>query len=99
MDLINLNRGQMTRATPSGHPTLQTSAPHQLEDIRPTAAELTYTRPTFTMDLLCNHLIPNSKLHPQATEVWNANIISLPSVRKKTLISSCVCFYLTCLIS
>ncbi|GBN26125.1 hypothetical protein AVEN_275673-1 [Araneus ventricosus] len=52
MDLVILSRGQMTRPTPDMVPPLQTSSPHQREDIYPRMYDLTFkmtnTRPIFS---------------------------------------------------
>ncbi|GBL74194.1 hypothetical protein AVEN_231071-1 [Araneus ventricosus] len=43
-DLVILNRGRMTRTTPERSPTLQTSAPHQRDDVWFPTYDLAYSR-------------------------------------------------------
>ncbi|GBL85758.1 hypothetical protein AVEN_193202-1 [Araneus ventricosus] len=60
-DLVNVNYDEMTRTISElAHP-LQTSAPHQREDVWHLTYDLTCKRPTYTADLQCNRV---SNLEP-----------------------------------
>ncbi|GBL78861.1 hypothetical protein AVEN_48849-1 [Araneus ventricosus] len=75
-DLVILNRGQMTRTTPELAPPLQTSAPHQWEDV---------WLPTY--DLACN--TPNTRpiFSGIGFQTWNPPALRSRSYHPATMSS------------
>ncbi|GBM78946.1 hypothetical protein AVEN_40510-1 [Araneus ventricosus] len=55
-DLVILNLGQMTRTTPDLVPSLQSSVPHQREDVSPPTYDLACKQAQYTTDLRWNQV-------------------------------------------
>ncbi|GBO32231.1 hypothetical protein AVEN_222509-1, partial [Araneus ventricosus] len=83
MDLVILNRSQITRTAPELAPPLQVSAPHQRDGVWLTTSELACTRPTYTVE---------SGFGPGVLRLWSRDLATRsprPPVKHGEAIPNC----------